>query len=165
MLKHLKNQQLAIYAFVFMLLVAGIVGAEKYRAAEAAKYRKIEADKAAYTFYIQQHRTQQLQTGNSGTGPKPILRNEIQNVQNQLMSKMALAKLDTTSINVVSQAQSDKAEAIEFEVNANGSWDGILGFLNSLRTEPVLITLRSIKMEPGQEKIKTQFKYKLYLAN
>ena len=70
-------------------------------------------------------------------------------------------------MNVIAQPlnSATPADGIEYEITVLGTWDNVLNFLNSLKTDSALITVRSLMMEPSKDQIRAQFKYKFHLIN
>lgn len=108
---------------------------------------------------------------------RPIKKEDVDFLQNNLIAKMAEFKLDVTAVRTLPQVAQTQPQTgnsgqqkappgpdgVEIEAAVTGTWENTMKYLYFMQNNTDLIILRTIRMESTPDEIvKTTYKYKIY---
>lgn len=173
--KKFKNM---VIGSVMLTLVFGFLMVYSFSLDGKSEQTKKKVDE--YTAFINQYHEEERAYLAKNILSRPMRRDEINLIQMTLIQKMNQYKLNVISLNAAAQPanpnpqnqaanqnqgqQPEIVSGIDYDAAVTGTWEACMRYLHDLKNEPVLINLRSVRMEaqPNNDLIKLTFKYKIY---
>ena len=173
-----KNVSLGLVVLVVALVALGL---NVYRIGQQNEVSNMTGKKQKmYSVITSAHQREADYKKDFAALPQPVKLNEVDRIQNTLISNMKVFGLDIVSITKKTeaatapppqgqppQAAGNKPAAptgVVYEAVVQGKWESVMTYLNGLQSGPVLCQVKSVKMEasPVSDVVKTSFTYKLY---